>query len=205
MEKSGKDMIPEQHVGNKLDAVHEYKASSDHEAKQVFNLAAARMLDVNSWEKICGPLSAKFKLTDEDGQPISRDVKPGDHFRIDIPGPGPSSGDGFDWVQVEALEDKRNPSGNEESVTVRVRPSASPSNDNSDTAHFFKEYATSSFRVVRNGSIVRAEVHGRNEVPNTKVETTTDQIRNAVVGAGAVAGAAKPQWKSLVKGLLQKP
>jgi hypothetical protein len=165
-------------------------------------MAANRLLDVNVWDQICGPLSAKFRLTDPSGNKITGPAKPGDHFMINIPGPGPSAGEGYDWVEVEALDDKRNPSGNDESIAIRVRPTASPLNRDSDTAHFFSEDATSSFRVVREGTKVRAEVHGRNEVPNTDVDKTVDKVRNAVVGTGAAAGMSSPQWNSLVNGLL---
>jgi hypothetical protein len=92
--------------------------------------------------------------------------------------------------------------GNEESVTLRVRPSPDPENQDTNTAHFFKDYATSSFRVQRKGNQVTASVHGRNEVPNTETEKALDKIRNAFVGATAVAGMSTPQWKGLVKGLL---
>jgi hypothetical protein len=204
MEKHEDKIIPDQRIGNKLDTGHEHLATSREEAAQIFSTAVDRLLNVNIWEKICGPLSAKFTLTDENGSVAHRTLKPGDHFRIDIPGPGPSAGDGFDWVQVEALDDERNPSAEDESVTVRVRPASSPKNNAPDIAHFFKEDATSSFRVQRIGNLVRAEVHGRNEIPNTKTGLAKDKVRNAMVGASAVAGASKPQWKSLVKGLLDQ-
>jgi hypothetical protein len=200
--KNSDNMIPGQRVGSKLDTSHEFKAGTEQEAKAVFQMAADRLLNVNIWEKICGSMSAKFILTDKDGNQVDRSVKPGDHVKIDVPGPGPAAGNGYDWVEVEAMEDNRDPSGPEESLTVRVRPSPSPENNKSDTAHFFKDDATSSFRVRRQGNVVTAEVHGRNEVPNTQVEATPDKIRNAVVGSGAVAGMSKPQWKSLVNGLL---
>lgn len=196
------NLIPPQRIGNKLDTSHEYVASDAGEARRVFAAAAERLLNVNIWEKLCGPLSAKFSLRDERGEFADRSARTGDYFRIDVPGPGPASGDGFDWVKVEALSDRRNPASDEESVTMRVRPAASPENSAPDTAHFFSEDATSSFQIIRRGNIIRAEVHGRNEVPNTDVETKTDKMRNAVVGTGAVAGISKPQWNSLVKGLL---
>jgi hypothetical protein len=204
MKKDKLGLIPNQRIGNKLDTEHQYEASSEMEARDLFDLAVKRLFDVNNWALICGPLSAKFTLTDESGQIVKRAPKPGDLFRIDIPGPGPSAGDGYDWVQVEALDDDRNPHKEEESVTIRVRPASRPSTQDQETAHFFSEDATSSFRVIRRGRLVIAKVHGRNEVPNTRVERAKDKIRNAVVSAGAVAGAANPQWKSLVKGLLDR-
>jgi hypothetical protein len=202
-DKENEKIIPDQRVGKQLDTDYEYRAGSDEEARAVFEKTVANLLDVNSWDKLCGPLSAKFQLTDARGDEVKRQPQTGDHFKIDVPGPGPSSGDGYDWVQVEALEDRRNPSADQESVTIRVRPATSPLNDQRDTAHFFHDEATSSFRVQRIGNLVKAEVHGRNEVPNTDAEKVKDKVRNAVVGSGAVAGLSAPQWKSLVKGLIE--
>jgi hypothetical protein len=194
--------IPAQHTGKKLDTEHTVEAPTPEAAKELFQLAANRLLDVNCWDKLCGPLSATFRLTDARGNEISRPAQPGDHFKIDVPGPGPVSGEGYDWVRIEALDDKRSSSPDYERVTVRVRPAESPLNPDTDTAHFFREDATSSFVVERKGNRVTAAVHGRNEVPNTTVDKTVDKMRNAVVGVGALAGFSEPQWNSLVKGLL---
>ena len=67
---------------------------------------------------------------------------------------------------------------------------------------FFKEDATSTFIVERDGNNLRAAVHGRNELPNTKADKPLDKARNAIVGLGAMLGLSNPQWKSLVKGIL---
>lgn len=197
--------IPHQDIGNKVDTEESISANDVQEAQQIFKLAADRLLNVNGWGEISGPLSAKFFLTDGSGRVIKGPAQPGHHFKIDIPGPGPSSGKGFDWVKVEALDDERNPGGNEESVTLRVRPSPDPEKFSGDTAHFFKDYATSSFRVERIGNKVTASVHGRNEIPNTDAEQAGDKIRNVVVGTGAVGGISFTQWTALVRGLLDTP
>lgn len=197
------DVVPNQRVGKKFDTLEEFKAESDTQAKEVFERAVARLLDVNRWGEICGAMSANFTLTDKNGNEKGETVEVGDHFKIDIPGPGPRTGDGYDWVEVEEIEDARNPSGDEERVTVRVRPSPSPDNASPDVAHFFSNNATSSFRVCRIGDTVTAEVHGRNETPNTSTDDNVDKVRNAMVGTGATAGMSFPQWKSLVKGLLE--
>jgi hypothetical protein len=70
-------------------------------------------------------------------------------------------------------------------------------------AHFFTEEATSNFMVKRVGNKVSAEVHGRNEKPNTEAEKLVDKARNTAVATGAVTGFAKLQWKSLVNGLIK--
>jgi hypothetical protein len=68
-----------------------------------------------------------------------------------------------------------------------------------------KSCATSTFQVKRIGNCVSAEEHGRNEVPNLETGHLLDNIRNAIVSAGAKIGFSYPQWKSLVSGLLSKP
>ncbi len=121
-------------------------------------------------------------------------------FQIDIPGPGPVSGDGYDWVQIEAMEELETPEI--EQLTIRVRPATSPKNEKSDVAHFFSAEATSNFLVQREGNTVTAAVLGRNEKPNTEADTIVDKARNAAVATGAVTAFSKLQWTSLVKGLI---
>jgi hypothetical protein len=131
---------------------------------------------------------------------MKRSPLPGDYFKIDIPGPGPATGDGYDWVRIEAVEEINNPEV--ESVLVRVRPASNPQNANPDVAHFFSEEATSNFVVQRTGTRVTAEVHGRNEKPNTAAEALVDKVRNTAVAAGAMTAFSKLQWKNLVNGLV---
>jgi hypothetical protein len=87
---------------------------------------------------------------------------------------------------------------------MTVRPAANPLNQKDDTAHFFKDTATSTFQVKRIDNEVYAEVHGRNELANTETDQMTDNIRNTLVGWSAKLGLSAPQWKSLVTGLVKK-
>ncbi len=135
---------------------------------------------------------------------MSRNAQVGDHFKINIPGPGTNTGEGYDWVTIEAIEDDTNAEAETESVLVRVRPAENPTNEKKDVAHFFTDDASSSFTVHRQGNKVTAGVHGRNEVPNTGAESLLDKARNAAVAVGAIIGLSTPQWKSLSKGLLGK-
>ena len=134
MENDNSGLIPRQNKGSKLDTAHEIKAGNDREAKRLFALAASRLLDVNCWDKLCGPASAVFHLTDDHGKEIAGPAKIGDHFKIDVPGPGPAAGEGYDWVKIEAMDDQRDPDSSDESLTIRVRPATSPENANPDTA-----------------------------------------------------------------------
>jgi hypothetical protein len=198
--------VPAQEKGVKFDTEYAVTVPARHEAQRLFSDATYRLLDVNRWDKLCGELSAVFRLMDSEGNAVDRLAQPGDHFRINIPAPGTVTGEGYDWVRIEALVDNRDQHATAESVTLRVRPATNPVNkDQADTAHFFKDDATSSFTVQREGNRVIAGVHSRNEVPNTEAEKVVDKVRNAIVALGAMAGLSSPQWKRLVKGLLEPP
>jgi hypothetical protein len=201
MEDKTQKMVPAQHTGQKVDEEEAIRCASEEEADRLFKLGVNRLLDVNNWDKICGPMSAKFSLVDGTGSVVQRRPEQGDYFRIDVPGPGPKAGEGYDWVQVERVEERSE--ADSKLVAIRVRPAASPLNDDQDIAHFFSDAATSTFTIQRMGNTVIAAVRGRNEEPNTHTSTTVDKVRNAVVGGGASAGLSKPQWKSLVRGLLE--
>ena len=129
-------------------------------------------------------------------------VQKGDHFKIDVPGPGSLTGDGYDWVQVEAIEEKEDK--NQQNIALLVRPATNPGNDHKDVAHFFSDEATSCFMVKRENDTVTAGVYGRNEKPNTAAETLVDKARNTAIATGAITGFAKLQWKSSVNGLVKK-
>lgn len=190
--------IPPQEKGKQSDTIEKIEAPDPETAARIFREAKERLFDVSNWGTISKGISASFVLTDSQGNKKQGPPLEGDHFRIDIPGPGPSAGGGYDWVKVELVEDGP---GDREQVTIRVRPSADP-RKKEGTAHFFKDDATSSFIVKREDNTVYAEVHGRNEEPNTTSEKITDKIRNTVTGIGAGAGLSTLQWQKLVKGIL---
>lgn len=192
------DGIPQNSRGVQTNTESETELGSVDEAKELFAKVRQRLLHVNEWQKIAGKLSADFQLTDANGEDVHRAAQKGDHFRIDIPGPGPATGDGYDWVQVENIED------NEDKLVILVRPATNPKNERTDVAHFFSEEATSSFMVRREGNKIIAGVYGRNEKPNTAAATAVDKARNTAIATGAITGFSKLQWKSLVNGLIKK-
>lgn len=182
--------------------VSEQHFPTEAEARQFYATVRSRLLRVNRWHEWAGPGSAKFELTDAAGNIVIRDPLPGDHFKIDIPGPGSQTGDGFDWVRIEAVEEAGD--AHTDCVLIRVRPATNPHNENPDVAHFFSGEATSNFVVKRVGTLVSAGVHGRNEKPNLAAEAIVDKLRNSAVATGAVTAFSKLQWKALVNGLVQR-
>ena len=193
-----KDIVPEQNQGVETNTESTIELNTQDEAKQFFLIVKERLFNVNQWHNVAGTVTASFQLTDDKGFTAIGRPKPGDHFKISIPAPGTITGEGNDWVRIEAIEEEENCAG------IRVRPATNPTNDRTDVAHFFDNSATSSFIVRREGNKITAGIYGRNERPNTDTEKVLDKIRNAAIATGAISGFSKLQWKSLVNGLINK-
>lgn len=202
MDNSKASIVPDNTTGSDSDVSLSVTLQDIAQAKQFFNHAKQKLLNVNHWHEWSGKGSAVFQLTDEYGHNVERAVRLGDHFKIDIPLFGNISGNGYDWVQVEAVEENYN--DNKDEVALRVRPTDDPTNAKNDVAHFFSDEASSTFSIIRVDNTVTASVQGRNERPNTGTGNVADKIRNTIVAAGAMIGLNKPQWKSLVKGLMSE-
>ncbi len=205
MQELSKAVVPEHEKGKRTDIESTKTMNTRSEALQEFDACKQRLLNVNNWSRISGKGSATFNLTDGKGIEIDKDaVEVGDYFKIDVPGPGTATGDGFDWVHVEKVETLLDEDGDKESLVITVRPATNPQNRKEDIAHFFTDEATSSFVVERSGLTITAGVHGRNEKPNTDAEAATDMARNVMMAFGAIVGFSEAQWKKLVDGILNK-
>ena len=191
--------IPAQESGSEMNAVQEVTFNSAAEANAFYEIAKQRLLNVNNWDDVAKVPSSTFILCGPSGEPVSRAVQLGDFLKIDIPGPGTSTGDGYDWVKVEFIEEQHQDGA--DIMSFRVRPTDNPQSPEKAIAHFFDDAATSTFQVKKIGNAVTAEVHGRNETPNTQTDHIVDNIRNTMVGLGAKIGASYPQWKGLVAGI----
>lgn len=200
-EKNYTGVIPEHHDGKIIDVVQTVELETEEEARNFYQSARNHLLEVNGWHSLAGTLSAEFQLVDAQGQEVYRQVEEGDHFRIDIPGPGSTAGDGYDWVKVEQVRSVTQE--DVESTGIRVRPVPSPLNAKEDVAHFYSSDSTSSFTVTREGRRVTVGIYDRNTKPNTDVHTVVDTIRDAAVGTTAVGAFSKIQWKSLADGILK--
>ncbi|NTS43310.1 hypothetical protein HRG84_20680 [Flavisolibacter sp. BT320] len=201
-EKNQSGVIPPQHTGTVIDTVETIELPDLPTAQAFFQTVKQRLLQVNKWHDVAGAASAEFQLVNERGDEVDRPVQKGDFFKIDIPGPGPSAGDGYDWVNVEEISEVKD--GEIESVGIRVRPTLSPLNNSKDVAHFYSPESTSSFTVTREGTRITAGIYDRNTKPNQTPETLVDKIRDLAVGAGAVTAFSKMQWTGLAKGLLKQ-
>ncbi len=101
----------------KPDLIEERKFGKLNQAQEFFAAAAQRLLDVNDWGRIAGLLG--FKVFNPDGEEARRPAVMGDFIRIDIPGPGPIAGGGFDWVKIEEIDVQHN--RDQEIIGMRYR------------------------------------------------------------------------------------
>lgn len=193
--------IPQQYTGAKSDTVSEIKLNTETEAVAHFETVKKRFLDVNSWEFFAGEEKASFTLRDELGTLLLEKPKVGNYFKIQIPGLHNPTGEGFDWVKIEEIKEEK--TENSESIYIRVRPTSDPTKPEDKTAHFFDEKATSNFLIKREGNKISAEVHGRNEEPNTDDLSALEKVRNFLVAVGGMIAGSKFQWKSLTEGLIK--
>lgn len=200
--KNATGIVPGQYTGKAIDSEASTRLETVEQARTFYHTVKDRLLNVNQWHELAGKLSAVFQLTDAAGQPVNRPVKQGDYFKVDIPGPGSESGQGYDWVHVELVEELTH--GDMESTGIRVRPAANPQTNENTIAHFYDETATSNFIVTREGKTVTVSIYDRNTKPNEEAHSITDRLRNTAVGAGAVTLFSKIQWKSLAEGLISQ-
>ena len=198
------DLIPLNTQGKPSDLEFPVKLASRAEAIDTYRRACKRMLNPPIWHELAGWATAHFDLVGQEGEELHRLIKEGDFLRIDIPGPGPAAGDGYDWVKVVMLENHSDPEAVDEWMGMKVHPSPGPGKIAGDPAHFFQSHASSTFIIERNGDTVTAFYHGRNEVPNTATEKISDNIRNAIVAAGAIISLSEVQWSALCKGFLSE-
>jgi hypothetical protein len=198
----GSNQIPEQTVGSEINARSEVSFDNPIDVHSYYEVVKGRLLDVNSWCLYAKLPVTSFKLFDEKCRVAERLVQEKDFIRIDIPGPGPKTGQGYDWVVVESIVEESDEEGLVISMTVR--PTAHPLSDDPHTAHFLSDVSSATFQVKQSGNTVAAEQHGRNEVPNRDTAHTFDNVRNTMVGWGSKLGLSFPQWKGLVKGLVKK-
>ena len=196
------NIVPPQVTGKDVEADASIELDNDTAAIDFYEIAKKRLLDVNQWHELAGLISAKFQLTDENGNELHDEVQQGNYIRVDIPGPGSKEGDGYDRVFVEELSEVA--FENIQSIGFRVRPSTNPKEGSEHIAHFYDPAATSNFMVSREGIVVTATIIDRNIKPNDDAESVTDKIRHTVAGMAAIGSFSKMQWQNLAEGLIKK-
>ncbi len=201
-EKNYTGLIPENVEGKEITAEASVSFQDTNEARSFYTTARQKLLFVHNWGKITGSLSADFQLTDNQGKEVDRLTQKGDHFRIDIAGPGSAAGEGFDWASVEDVKEINE--GDIDSIAIRVRPAANPQTENENVAHFFSEKSTSTFVITREGTKVTASIYDRNVQANQETKSIIDKARNTLVGLGAKHGFSKIQWQALAEAFVKR-
>jgi hypothetical protein len=198
-----KAVSPEKKEGKSLDLQFTVNEKNADEARSIFITACQRLLDPAVWNQLSGTLTANFAITNSQGIVLHRKLKERDFLRITLPSPGEETGKIHDWVTVERIAANIDLAA-DESLAITLRPSKNPASVNDDTAHFFKDNATSTFIISLKNKAVTAFYFGRNEIPNTDVPGILNKLRNGMVAIGAMAGLSNLQWTALLKGLLHK-
>jgi hypothetical protein len=200
--KTALEQLPLQITGRQTDFTHETKFDNVSDAHQAFLVAAGRLLSVNNWHNYAGAGSAKFTLCNNQGEETEVMAEEGFFFSIDLPGPGSDAGSGLEWVIVEQLVSEGDAHSAEAYVLMTVRPVADPRKPDAEIAHFYAAVSTSTFVVRRDGVLLSAGAHGRNETPNNEDVDLHDKVRNTAVALMARVGLSGPQWQKLVNGLI---
>ncbi|SDE45374.1 hypothetical protein SAMN04487996_10591 [Dyadobacter soli] len=200
-EKNYTGTVPGQHRGDSVTAEGNRSFEDITAAKAFFLQAEAKVLDVNRWHDQAGEALAHFMLTDTDGNPVGGTARQGLLIKIDIPGPGSESGEGYDWVEIEEI--KKTDSAGVQSTALRVRPIAAPGSEADEPTHFYDEQSTSTFTITRENTTVTVAVYDRNINPNTEADSLIDKVRNAITGLFGEKVFSKIQWQSLVDGILK--
>lgn len=196
-----KHTIPEQFIGKKVNASRSVTLETNQEAADFFNIVRNRLLDIDNWYRTAKLPFSTFELVNSSDQTEVSAVKIGDYIKINIPGPGPANGEHVDFVRVENIEETSDKSIY--ILTMTLRPSVEPTaTTNSDVQHFFNAMSTSTLQIVHDGKTITANYFGRNEVPNSDVDSFSDKIRNSIVGWAAKLGLSFSQWDALVSGIV---
>jgi len=197
-------LIPHNIKGIKNDLFETVYMPTTEQAKAIFTQACHYMSNPFEWHELTD-LPAKFLPASDNELEYFYPVTEGNYFRIEICGSGNFKGSGYDWIKVETVEDKRKPEDARESFGMTLRACSNPFRGSLAKARFFKSLATSSFLVQRNGKLITASYHGRNEVSNSQAVNILDNMRNAFVAIGAEAGMSDAVWSRLLKAFLAKP
>jgi len=197
------EQLPQQHTGRQTDFIHEKRYDKLELAHRAFQAASARMLSVNNWHEYAGAGSAKFTLCNNQGEEVEVMAEEGFFISIDLPGPGPDAGGGVEWVLVEKLSSEGGAHTAKEYVLMTLRPAADPRKDAAEIAHFYTDESTNTFIVRRDGMVVSAGAHGRNESPNNEDVDLHDKLRNTAIALMARVGLSGGQWQKLVDGLIE--
>ncbi|MFB9862855.1 hypothetical protein [Rufibacter immobilis] len=163
-------------------------------ARREFARSKQKLFDVNRWSKLPG-INSTFQLFDSSGHPSeATKVQVGDFMQIILPATTIEN-----WVTVVEVTEEEN------AAQFIVRPSPKPepqrNPDESDgVKHFFSSEATSTFRILRDGTKLMGFEIGRDEAINNSGEETQNRtLLNTLISEGGWAGFQDLQWNKITR------
>ncbi len=197
------EIIPAQYEGRALEAQSSRQFQDADAAKMAYLRARQRLLEVNRWAPHIEGVTAVFQLAGQDGEPVEGMAQKGMMIRVDIPGPGTSAGDGYDWVVIDDMEEES--TEKLDFLAFRVRPAGNPAGSEGEIAHFFSAGSSGTFVLLREKNELTCTVYDRNLKPNTEMKgSLPDRMRNSLVGTTAAMGMSGVQWQKLVDSVLEE-
>lgn len=192
--------IPEQIKGSFHDTVSMYCENTLESAVACYEKLQIRLKSINEWHTFSDKVKAKFTLFNPITKQPAASLEVGNLVRIDIPGIGSPSGNGYDWTEIIDIQ-----TGTQDYpfFLFTLRPCAAPGDPNNTIAHFYTDAATNTFVVRQLGNCIYAEVHGRNEIENTSDVPLLDLARNKTVAVGSKLGIGNVNWLGFTKALLE--
>ncbi|MFT2011025.1 hypothetical protein ACMA1I_20305 [Pontibacter sp. 13R65] len=164
-------------------------------AKEAFERAKKKLFDVNLWSDLEG-INSTFELYDDHGRRTTEPMpKVGYYVRIILPGT-----DIENWVNISDVQVQEN------MAQFTVHPSEKPApltTEDEVVQHFFTKEASSIFRVVREGNVLKGFEIGKNEIINNQGEEAGDRkMLNTMIAEGGWAGFQDLQWEKLTRYLV---
>lgn len=192
--------VSREEESEQADIVHFVNLVTEQQAKELYNEAKARLLDVSHWNMWSSGINTRFILVDENGRKVLRPARMGDHFMINVPERASPSGEGNNWIRIETIEEERSPEEQRESFSMRMSAVINPGNGESNTAaYLLRGNKTNTLRLYRSGRKVTVRVDRENETP----DTGAGNIPGLHTSSGFIFRFPRHQWQKLTRGLLE--
>lgn len=187
-----------------IEAVKKVEAQTRHEAIVLFKNAKDRLLDINNWHQLCHNKKAGFELSDKKGLKISEKQIPEVGNTIRISSPLSDSAVDYNWARIEGFETEKNLLTDKEVFGFKIRPICQPEELENGITYTYTSASTVTFLIIRKGRMVTAL-----EIEKTEAELSRYTLpviaKRFISDLSTRMGFSKPQWHSLITGVLTKP
>ena len=162
-------------------------------AWEAFAGGKERLFNVNSWSEFSG-INSTFTLYNQSATQTNQKPEVGFFIKIVLPGLPIEN-----WVELADIQET------ELSAQFTVHPCPNPTNASNETQHFFVKEASSTFRIEREGTLLRGLQIGKNEkINNHNYQAGDRAIMNTLIAEGGWAGFQDIQWGKLTDYLVGK-